>query len=311
MNTTQISQQHTLFSAFIQATRPRTFPLAMASIICGNGLAYFALNGFAGTHWLIFLLSLWVALCLQILSNLANDYGDGVSGVDALRDEASPERMIVAGQVDTVRFKQLIYYWAGFTFACGVLLIYLGFDNLKDFLVFLGFGVLAILAACAYTMGKRPYGYRAMGEVSVLIFFGWLGVLGSAYLQLNFVGSDMWLPATGCGLLSACVLYINNMRDIIGDKQAGKVTLAVLLGAERMVWGYYAIVGLALGCYLGYGLSIATGSLLWLILSPLLVKHLLFIHRNKKQPKQLGTQLKVVVLGTLVINVLFVVGLIF
>lgn len=313
--------------ALLQATRPRTFPLAIASIICGNGLALSQLassTSISGHNLVVFALTLWVALALQILSNLANDYGDGVKGTDNFRDANSPERMTAQGLLQPSQFKRLIFGWALITFVSGVALIAIGFDNLRDFLVFLGFGILAIIAAMAYTMGKRPYGYRAMGEVAVLIFFGWLAVLGSAYLQTSEFQSSYLLPATGCGGLAACVLFVNNMRDIYSDKQAGKITLAVLLGSKRMRVGYALLMLLSILCYLLYGVIYNSYSLLWLLALPLIVKHLAIIYsvrsidtagfstvndNSKVNTVLIGSQLKVIVKLTLIINVLFVLGI--
>lgn len=305
--------------ALLQATRPRTFPLAIASIICGNGLALSQLassSSINGHNILVFALTLWVALALQILSNLANDYGDGVKGTDSFRDANSPERMTAQGLLQPNQFKRLIFGWALITFISGVVLIAIGFDNLRDFLVFLSFGVVAIIAAMAYTMGKRPYGYRAMGELAVLIFFGWLAVLGSAYLQTGQFQLSHLLPATGCGGLAACVLFVNNMRDIYSDKQASKITLAVLLGDRQMQTGYYLLITLSLLCYVAYALIYNPYSGLWLFTLPLILKHLSTIKSSKQggHDRQvdtllIGTQLKVIVLICLAVNVLFAVGL--
>lgn len=314
--------------ALLQATRPRTFPLAIASIICGNGLALSQLassTSISGHNLVVFALTLWVALALQILSNLANDYGDGVKGTDNFRDANSPERMTAQGLLQPSQFKRLIFGWALITFVSGIALIAIGFDNLRDFLIFLGFGILAIIAAMAYTMGKRPYGYRAMGEVAVLIFFGWLAVLGSAYLQTGQFQSSHLLPATGCGGLAACVLFVNNMRDIYSDKQAGKITLAVLLGSKRMRLGYALLITLSILCYLLYAVVYNPYSLLWLLALPLIAKHLIGIYAAKPVDNTLGfstvtdnsrvdtvligSQLKVIVKLTLIINLLFVLGI--
>ena len=132
-------------AVFIQATRPRTFMLAIASILCGNALAFVKLNGFHAQNWGIFLLSLWVALALQILSNLANDYGDGVKGTDALRAEDSPQRLTAQGQLDPKHLKRWIIIWAWLTFFSGVGLIYWSFDSLTDLLLFLGFLQTAVM----------------------------------------------------------------------------------------------------------------------------------------------------------------------
>lgn len=313
--------------ALLQATRPRTFPLAIASIICGNGLALSQLassSSINGHNILVFALTLWVALALQILSNLANDYGDGVKGTDSFRDANSPERMTAQGLLQPNQFKRLIFGWALITFISGVVLIAIGFDNLRDFLVFLSFGIVAIIAAMAYTMGKRPYGYRAMGEVAVLIFFGWLAVLGSAYLQTGQFQLSHLLPATGCGGLAACVLFVNNMRDIYSDKQAGKITLAVLLGSKMMRIGYTLLLALSILCYLLYGVVYNLFSLLWVLALPLIVKHLAVIYSAKPivasdssmgcdnsvvDTVLVGSQLKVIVKLTLIINLLFVLGI--
>ena len=297
-------------AVFIQATRPRTFMLAVASIVCGNALAFAKLNGFSSHHWGVFLLSLWVALALQILSNLANDYGDGIKGTDAMRAEDSPQRLTAQGQLDPKHLKRWIIIWAWMTFFSGLGLIYWSFDNLGDFLLFLGFGMTAIIAAMAYTMGKRPYAYRAMGEVAVLLFFGWLAVLGSCYLQtqhFHFL-SDLpqLLPATGCGLLASCVLYLNNMRDKDSDKQAGKITLAVLLGTAKMRQGYLLCLLAALSCYLLACLYYGLHSLLWLLSLPLIIRH---IYHLQKHPQQIGKQLPNIVLITFIVNLLFAIGI--
>lgn len=314
--------------ALLQATRPRTFPLAIASIICGNGLALSQLaesSSINGRNIVVFALTLWVALALQILSNLANDYGDGIKGTDSFRDANSPERMTAQGLLQPNQFKRLIFGWALITFVSGVALITIGFDNLRDFLIFLGFGIVAIIAAMAYTMGKRPYGYRAMGEVAVLIFFGWLAVLGSIYLQTGQILLNHLLPATGCGGLAACVLFVNNMRDIYSDKQAGKITLAVLLGPKRMRLGYTLLIALSLLCYLLYGVIYNFYSLLWVLALLLIVKHLAIINsvgpvgasssntekaiNNKLNTVLIGSELKSIVQLTLIINLLFVLGI--
>ena len=306
----------------LQAARPRTFPLAIASILCGNGLAFseivsgteFAISGH---NILVFLLTLWVALALQILSNLANDYGDGIKGTDDLRAASSPERIMAQGLLSPQQFKSLIIGWALLTFFSGVVLIALGFDNLRDFFIFLCFGIIAIIAAMAYTMGKRPYGYRALGEVAVLVFFGWLAVLGSVYLQTGQFQPNHLLPATGCGGLAACVLYVNNMRDVYSDKQAGKVTLAVLQGSKRMGIGYAWLIVVSLMCYAMYGVLFNIYSMVWLLTLPFIMKHLSVIFKaidlrsyNKKvDTKLIGTQLKSIVMLTLIINALFVIGI--
>lgn len=217
-------------TAFLQATRPRTYPLAMAGIIVANALAYSRIGSFTTKNWQIFFLSLWVALGLQILSNLANDYGDGVRGTDAHR----PDRQIAQGTVQAKTLKTLIIAWSVFIFACGVGLIWLSFDSLSDFFTFLIFGTLAIVAAITYTMGKNLYGYNAKEEIAVFIFFGLLSVLGGVYLQTQFIRVTDIIAAVVIGLLCTCVLMINNMRDFDTDTLTGKNTLATTLGKESI-----------------------------------------------------------------------------
>ena len=216
--------------ALLQSTRPHTYPLAMAGIIVANALAYSRIGSFTTKNWQIFFLSLWVALGLQILSNLANDYGDGVSGTDAHRFD----RQIAQGTIQANTLKSLIIVWSIFIFGCGIGLIWLSFDSLTDFFTFLVFGILAIVAAITYTMGKNPYGYNAKGEIAAFVFFGLLSVLGGVYLQTQFIRVTDIIAAVVIGLLCTCVLLINNMRDFDTDTLAGKNTLATTLGKESI-----------------------------------------------------------------------------
>lgn len=192
-------------------------------------------------------------------------------------------------------------------------LIAIGFDNLHDFFVFLALGVAAIIAAMAYTMGDKPYGYRAMGEVSVLIFFGWVGVMGTVYLQTQQFNLSHFLPATGCGGFAACVMYVNNMRDIHSDKKVGKITIPIILGEGRMQNGYYLLVALTIACYLAYAIIYNPYTAICLLALPLIFKHLSIIQRSKdskpNNTQLIGTQLGMVVITSLVVNVLFIIGL--
>jgi len=218
----------THFSVWISALRLRTLPLAAASIIVSAGIA---IN--AGIfNPLIFALSLITALFLQILSNLANDYGDAVSGADN-EDRVGPTRSMQTGLISAQSMKKAIILTALLSLFSGVLLLAISLGNdLVSWAILFSLGLLAIFAAISYTMGKLPYGYRAMGDISVFLFFGLLGVLGSYYLyNLSFDWSVL-LPACSIGLLSAAVLNINNTRDMETDQAADKITLVVLFGRE-------------------------------------------------------------------------------
>ena len=300
----------TLLTAFLQATRPRTYPLALVGILVANALAFSRLESFTPQNWQIFFLSMWVALGLQILSNLANDYGDGIRGTDNHR----LDRQISQGNLKPQTLKHLIKIWAAFIFACGVGLLWLSFDRLSEFLTFLAFGVIAIIAAVTYTMGKRPYGYQAKGEIAVFIFFGLLNVLGGLYLQTQYIGTTDIIAAITIGLLCTCVLMINNMRDIDNDVLTGKQTLATRLGKENM--GHLYRIILLAAYFLVFTFSLLQQNFylvsLIIIINPVF-KHLKTIRQYSDetiQPAQLSAQLKQIILITLITSALMSLSLV-
>ncbi|MFT6985123.1 MAG: 1,4-dihydroxy-2-naphthoate octaprenyltransferase [Psychromonas sp.] len=215
-------------SVWISALRLRTLPLAASSIILAAGLALQAQL----FDPLIFSLALVTALLLQILSNLANDYGDAISGADN-ESRVGPPRAMQTGFISQICMKKAIILTTVLCFISGVslLVVALGSD-LQSWLLFLLFGLLAISAAISYTMGKLAYGYYALGDLAVFIFFGLLGVAGSYYLYALTFSYWLLLPACSIGMLSVAVLNINNMRDMYSDKAANKTTLVVLLGRK-------------------------------------------------------------------------------
>lgn len=291
-------------NAFFQATRPRTYPLAIAGIIVGNALAFSHVGSFNPHNWGVFFGSLWVALGLQILSNLANDYGDAVKGTDQHR----LDRQISQNQFHQATFKKLILGWALLIFCCGVALVIYGFTSLFNILLFIGLGIVAIIAAIAYTMGKKPYGYHAKGEIAVFIFFGLVNVLGGLYLQTQAINVSDILIAISVGILCTCVLMINNMRDIDSDILTGKRTLAVHLGKSTIVKLYKAF--LAIAYFILIVFAIMQGNY-WMtsltLVMPMLKKHLTAIHSyqaDQIKPNQLAPQLKTIVLITLISSLL-------
>lgn len=294
------------FSAFLQATRPRTYPLALVGILVGNALAYQQLNAFNLHHWQVFALSLWVALSLQILSNLANDYGDGVKGTDSHRSD----RQTAQGKINAHLLKKIVISWALFTFCCGVVLLWLSFDNLKEFLTFLAFGILAIISAITYTMGKNPYGYNARGEIAVFIFFGLLNVCGSLYLQTQYIYTLDILVAIAIGLLCTCVLMINNFRDIQEDQLSGKNTLAVVLGKQKAYQLYQSLMFLTYTILTTYGLIKANIKLIALIILIFpIYRHLKALYsytNNQITAQQLIPQLKNIIIITLLTSIIFI-----
>ncbi len=214
--------------SWISALRLRTLPLSLSCILIGGALAH----PIQPINPTIFSLIIATTVILQILSNLANDYGDGIKGTDDHR--SGPDRMIQKGFISKKEMFIAICLLAVFAFLLGLILLYkvFGLDYLIISFLFLILGVFAIWAAIKYTMGENPYGYRSMGDLFVFIFFGVIGVVGTFYL-LTFSWNWITIPGalfTGC--LSMAVLNMNNMRDHDSDKKANKVTLVVKYGLK-------------------------------------------------------------------------------
>ena len=191
-------------------------------------------------------LSLLTAILLQILSNLANDYGDAVSGADN-GERIGPQRAVVSGLITRHQMCVAMGLTALAAVVSGLSLLVCAFGEAwQQILTFILLGGAAIVAAITYTVGKTPYGYRGFGDISVFLFFGLLGVLGSYYLFTHSLEWDLLLPATACGLLATAVLNINNVRDIETDAASGKITLAVRLGRNRAIAYHWGLLGAAL-----------------------------------------------------------------
>ncbi|MFZ9144235.1 MAG: 1,4-dihydroxy-2-naphthoate octaprenyltransferase [Aquirufa sp.] len=218
---------------WVDAARPRTLPLAVGSILLGNFLAY-AQGKFDLT---IALLATVTTLLLQILSNFANDLGDFSNGVDNA-DRKVALRAVQTGKISQEEMKAAVILMAAFAFLSGLVLLYLGLKDapLEVWGTFLGLGVASIAAAIAYTVGKRPYGYMGLGDLSVFLFFGLIGTAGTYYLQTFSLNLALFLPASGCGFLSVAVLNLNNLRDIENDIKTGKNSIPVRIGKT---FGFY------------------------------------------------------------------------
>ena len=287
----------------IELARPRTLPLAFAVICCGNALAY-SQGCWRGS---VFVLSLLTALSLQILSNIANDYGDGVRGSDRYRAASAPRRLTASGAVSIRQMRALLAAGVLASLTFGIALLAVSSPGWHGLLLFLLLGALAILAAMTYTVGRYAYGYYALGEASVFCFFGLLGVIGSYYLQSGSYRAAVLLPATGCGLLAAAVLHINNMRDIESDAAVGKYTIAGKLGFARSKTFHLALLASAALCYLAYA-ALAPASLLWLLACPALALHAKRLW-CAADPVAVGGELKAIVFITCAVNLLFSLGL--
>ncbi len=218
---------------WVDAARPRTLPLAVGSILLGNFLAY-AQGEFDLS---IALLATLTTLLLQILSNFANDLGDFSNGVDNA-DRKVALRAVQTGKISQEEMKAAVIITAAFAFLSGLALLYLGLKDapLEVWGTFLGLGVASIAAAIAYTVGKSPYGYMGLGDLSVFLFFGLIGTAGTYYLQTFSLNLALFLPASGCGFLSVAVLNLNNLRDIENDIKTGKNSIPVRIGKT---FGFY------------------------------------------------------------------------
>ncbi|MDC2825445.1 1,4-dihydroxy-2-naphthoate polyprenyltransferase [Rodentibacter pneumotropicus] len=290
-----------------ETARPKTLPLALASIFTGSALGYWA-NPEKFNYW-VMILCLLTTILLQILSNFANDYGDHQKGSDT-KERIGPLRGIQKGGISAIELKWGLILMVVASFISGSLLIGIAYENLSDLLTFAALGVLAIIAAITYTVGTKPYGYMGLGDISVLLFFGLLGVGGTYYLQTHSFDSKILLPAISSGLLAGAVLNINNLRDIEQDAKAGKNTLAVRLGAYKGRVYHCILLSIAVLCYLIFAITTATSwaNYLFLLASPLLIKHAIFVYRSQ-EPATLRPMLAQMSMISLFINLLFSLGL--
>ena len=218
---------------WIQAARLRTLPLSISGIIIGSFTARWRLLSEGSKwDWQIFALAMLVTILYQILSNFANDYGDGIKGTDRLRTKNAEIRMVASGKISAQKMKSAVIITAGLSLLATITLLYKAFipSHLPKFFIFLGLGVLCILAAIGYTVGKNSYCYMGLGDVMVFIFFGIVSVGGSYFLFTKTWSWDILLPASAVGMLSTAVLNLNNMRDMESDHLSGKKTFALRIG---------------------------------------------------------------------------------
>ncbi|MFZ1332695.1 MAG: 1,4-dihydroxy-2-naphthoate octaprenyltransferase, partial [Flavobacteriales bacterium] len=243
----------------------------MSSIIVGSSLAFENSRWSAvGPHWgQVTLLALLTATLLQILSNLANDLGDHQHGTDNA-ERVGPQRTVQSGAISANAMKRAMAICGTLALISGIALILVAFGLSVNTLVFLFFGLLAIAAATYYTFGPKPYGYAGLGDISVFVFFGLLGVIGTHYLHREFFETSVILPAIAFGLLSVGVLNLNNMRDIANDAASGKRTLVVRMGSATAKVYHTALVLGGIGCLVVYSLMRPDSPLQWIYLPVLL-----------------------------------------
>ncbi len=287
---------------WVQAARLRTLPLSVSGIIMGNALALNH-NDFS---IIIFLLSILTAIAFQIVSNFANDYGDGIKGTDN-EQRIGPKRVLQQGLMTSKNLKRGILFSVVVSIILSIALIYesLGVDKLLFSVIFILLAIGAVAAAIKYTVGTNPYGYSGLGDLFVFIFFGWVSVIGSYFLQRNSIDLTVVLFATSVGLLSVAVLNLNNMRDIENDINSSKITLAVRLGDYKAKVYHFFLISIAIILFfIGIGEQ------------PLLIKTIytlvfvpLFLHLyrvfNVKEPKQFDPELKKLALTIFFISIVF------
>ncbi|KAF2518803.1 1,4-dihydroxy-2-naphthoate octaprenyltransferase [Flavobacterium salilacus subsp. salilacus] len=293
--------------AWLSAARLRTLPLSVSGILIGSFYAFSQ----GMVNWWILSFALLTTLGLQVLSNFANDYGDGIKGTDD-ENRIGPQRAIQSGAITVSAMKQGIILTSLLTLASAVILIYLAFgkDDFGYSLLFFFLGLAAIAAAIKYTVGNSAYGYRGLGDLFVFIFFGLVSVLGCYFLFAKAIDTLIILPAISIGLLSVAVLNLNNMRDQISDAMSGKNTLVVKLGAEKAKLYHYCIISMALFLTLLFAILYGFKPLQYLFLIayvPFLI-HIKTVAKNK-EPKALDPELKKVALGTFLLSVLLCVVL--
>jgi 1,4-dihydroxy-2-naphthoate octaprenyltransferase len=295
-----------VFRTWLLAIRPATLPAAASGVIVGLGAGLAVGAPFRADTALA---CLAVALLLQVLANLANDLSDFRKGADT-PDRAGPTRVAAAGLVSERQLEVAIAIVIGVAGLVGLWLV------LVCGLVILVLGALAIVAALAYTGGPFPYGYHALGEVFVFVFFGLVAVVGTAYLQALRLNPLFFLAAVPVGALITAILVVNNLRDIPTDTAAGKRTLAVILGRRRTALEYALLLGVAfavpaglvpIAFSAGAGLPALFGGLPLLALP--LALPLLRTVRDFERPGELNPVLKGTARLALAFSVLFAVGL--
>jgi len=292
--------------AWVEAIRPRTLPLSLSGIIFGAAIAFQQL----AVNWTIFALAISTTLLFQILSNLANDYGDGVKGTDNA-DRVGPMRAVQSGVISHQTMKSAVIFTAILSSISAIALIYFGTQQMPQSVMIM-YGVLAIfcvIAAITYTVGKKAYGYHGLGDVMVFIFFGLVSVLGVYSLFTKTFDWINLLPATTIGLLSVGVLNLNNMRDYPSDKKAGKNTLVVKIGVDFAKMYHTLVIIIAIVCLVAFLIEKKNAAGFISIIPAIgLLFHLMKVAKVRTT-KDFDPELKVVALSTFFIAVFYFISI--
>jgi len=290
---------------WIEAARLRTLPLALSSIITGSACAVY----YGSFKWYIAILAALTTIFLQVLSNYANDYGDAVSGKDN-EGRIGPQRAVASGEISKESMKKAVIIFSVLSLISGVSLSVIAFQSGIFVLFFSLLGLAAIAAAIKYTVGKNPYGYNGLGDLFVFIFFGIVGVFGSFFLFGQQLEWQVLLPAICIGLLSVAVLNFNNMRDIENDAKTGKNTLAVKLGLKNAKIYQYLVVVTAFFVLIIFALvnNFELKQYTFLFLAPLFAQMMKKVIRINK-PVEFDPFLKKTAIGTFLLSILFLIGI--
>ncbi len=289
--------------AWIQAARPRTLPLALATMILGCALGQFA-------HMPTVIALCLTATLLQITSNLANDYGDFTKGAD--QDRQGEARMVSSGAISAKTMKRAMYTTAALGFISGVIALLISPAGYWVKGILLVAGSVGVWAAIAYTVGEKAYGYRGLGDLFVFFYFGPIPILGAAALMTGEIQILDMLPAAAVGFLATAVLNVNNLRDAQSDKNHGKQTLVVKMGMDNAKKYHSFLVGFPFVLFSLYAtatFSNAMGYLAALSLLMLVPTALKVLGSN--DPTVLDGQLKFHALGTAIFGILLSVSLVY
>ena len=294
---------------WVEAARVRTLPLSVSGIILGS---FYAMSQ-AIFNWNIVLFALTTTLGLQILSNFANDYGDGVKGTDNA-DRVGPMRSIQSGVITPKQMMRAMVITSILTLISAILLIYYSFkdDYLIYSLSFLFLGIIAIASAIRYTVGNTAYGYRGYGDIFVFVFFGLVSTLGIYFMFAKELDIALILPAVAIGFLSVGVLNLNNMRDEESDKKVNKNTIVVKIGgAKAKIYHYFLIVGAMLLIIIFALLKdFQFDQYIFLLAYWPLTRHLVRVYKNT-DPRTLDPELRRLAISTFLLSVLLSLCLIF
>ncbi len=302
---------------WIQAARLRTLPLSVSGIIVGSTYALahptdMELTPTEVGSWTIFGFAILTTLGLQILSNFANDYGDGMKGTDN-EDRVGPKRAIQSGVISPQAMKRALIITSFLTLISAMLLIYAAFKdtNIGYSLFYLVLGILAIASAIRYTVGNTAYGYRGFGDLFVFIFFGLVSTLGVNFLYTKEVEWLLILPAAAIGFLSVGVLNLNNMRDEASDRKSNKNTIVVKIGGEKAKKYHYFLVISAMVLVVIFAIltDFSLDQYLFLLAYIPLTKHLITVYKNQ-EPRALDPELKKLALSTFALSILLAICMI-